>query len=226
MKPPWSFPVVLALLLLPAPGFAHSIKAPRTVRANVDGSFSYSVWFYPSSPVSLAELRTVMTSPATTSVRSAIYDMFCPSVLPGDSLDILILDDLWDASTPATVQCWVTLCGGGATSRDTTEIIPYSAAGVGDAAIAAIQLSIRPNPLRDRTTFHFTLRRAGPVVVHVFDTAGRRLATPVDGTWDAGAHSIDWNATAPGGTKLKPGVYLVRMDAAGQSVRERFVITR
>jgi len=49
-----------------------------------------------------------------------------------------------------------------------------------------------PNPFNPATVFHFTLDRSGPVLLEIFDVAGRRVDTLVQGTLEAGRHSLSW----------------------------------
>ena len=56
-----------------------------------------------------------------------------------------------------------------------------------DDARPALQLRAAPNPFSSRTELAFELRGAQPVQLAIYDVAGRRIATLVDGTLPAGA---------------------------------------
>jgi len=79
-----------------------------------------------------------------------------------------------------------------------------------------------PNPFRARTTLRFALARAGPVLLRVYDTAGRCMATLVDADLPAGAHAAVLDA------KELPaaGIYLARLSAGGRETVGRIVLLR
>ena len=64
-----------------------------------------------------------------------------------------------------------------------------------------------PNPFRTFTDVRFTLARAAPVRLDVFDALGRRIATLVDGERAAGAHAVRFEAG-----RLPAGVYVCRLE--------------
>ncbi|MCU0607840.1 MAG: Ig-like domain-containing protein, partial [Candidatus Edwardsbacteria bacterium] len=49
-----------------------------------------------------------------------------------------------------------------------------------------------PNPVRGRTTVKYALPRAGNVRIAVYNVAGQKVKTLVDGTMNAGYHSVSW----------------------------------
>ena len=77
-----------------------------------------------------------------------------------------------------------------------------------------------PNPVRDgRFTVTVTPQAAGSVRLSIFDALGRcRLSTPADGR---STTELD-----VGMLGLSPGVYIIRVDAAGHSASAKFVTTR
>ncbi len=77
----------------------------------------------------------------------------------------------------------------------------------------------RPNPFHGRTTISFSLPEEASVDLSVYDVAGRRVLTLVDGTQPAGVHSVEMDSRI-----LNPGVYFYRLVAAGESVQRKMVI--
>ena len=65
------------------------------------------------------------------------------------------------------------------------------------------------NPFHGRTRVEFSLGRSGPVVMDVFDLAGRRVAHTETGAYGAGVHSLEWNAE-----QLAAGTYVLRLRQA------------
>ena len=79
----------------------------------------------------------------------------------------------------------------------------------------------QPNPFGGTTTIEFELVEASDVTLEVFDALGRRVATLVDLTLPAGAHSVDWNAGS-----LSSGVYVYTLRAGSTIESRRMVIAR
>jgi hypothetical protein len=65
-----------------------------------------------------------------------------------------------------------------------------------------------PNPFNPTTVARYELRDASYVSLQVYDTAGRLVATLVNGWRDAGAHEVMFNAS-----DLAAGVYIARLQA-------------
>jgi len=70
----------------------------------------------------------------------------------------------------------------------------------------------RPNPFDASTTIRFVLPDSRRVRLGVFDVAGRRVASLVDGVRGPGAHSVAWTPGA-----LPSGVYFYRLEAGDLS---------
>ena len=83
-----------------------------------------------------------------------------------------------------------------------------------------------PNPFASEVTLSFALPRSGPVEIAVFDLAGRQLRVLERGPRPAGRHRIGWDGRDDSGTRLKNGIYLVRMTAAGNNWTRKLVLTR
>ena len=90
---------------------------------------------------------------------------------------------------------------------------------VGVAARLAIA-GFRPNPAAGEARVAFTLASKEPARLEVLDVSGRRVATrEVSGA--PGEH-----VAALGGTRLAPGVYVVRLTQGGQTATARAVVAR
>ncbi|HNT65941.1 MAG TPA: family 10 glycosylhydrolase [bacterium] len=63
-----------------------------------------------------------------------------------------------------------------------------------------------PNPFNSQTTFAYTLPKAGPVKLEIFNLNGQRVASLVDAKQAAGYHRIQWNAA-----EMATGLYTYRL---------------
>ena len=70
-----------------------------------------------------------------------------------------------------------------------------------------------PNPFNPTTTIQFDVPESSGVRLEVYDMMGRRVATLVDGSYSAGRHQVQWNATNDAGERVASGIYIYRMQA-------------
>ncbi|MBT4501743.1 MAG: T9SS type A sorting domain-containing protein [Gemmatimonadetes bacterium] len=77
-----------------------------------------------------------------------------------------------------------------------------------------------PNPFNGETTIRFSLPRGGEVELSIFNLAGQKVATLVEGMRSAGEYSVHWDGLNEVGRKLASGVYLYRL-CAGELVETR-----
>ena len=81
-----------------------------------------------------------------------------------------------------------------------------------------------PNPFTKSTVITFALPRPGLVSILVFDAAGRKVRTLVNGPTEAGVRTVRWDARNDRGTRLAAGVYFVRFEASGITRTARLVL--
>ena len=80
-----------------------------------------------------------------------------------------------------------------------------------------------PNPFQGTTSVRFGLARAARVRLELFDLAGRRVRTLVDGDLEAGAHATTWDGRDERGASVRAGIYFVRFIAPGKTLNARVV---
>jgi hypothetical protein len=90
----------------------------------------------------------------------------------------------------------------------------------GEAAALALDAP-RPNPVRGSARIAYTLPEAGPVRLAAYDVQGRQVALLAGGEAAAGRHEAAWAADG-----LAAGVYVIRLEAAGQVLTHRAVVVR
>ena len=96
-----------------------------------------------------------------------------------------------------------------------------------DAARVTRLWRVYPNPFNPVTTIEYSVALHGRVTLHVYDLAGRRIASLVDGPSEAGEHTVRWNGRTERGDRVASGVYFVRLEAvdpAGLVREERRIV--
>lgn len=152
-------------------------------------------------------LPTAASPPAARRYHFSAFDAAHDRMLMFGGGAIFVFNDTWEldwdgAGLPTSVPC----------------------GACGQSAIALVTIS--PNPSDRAVTFHFTLARALPTRVRVYDLAGRVVSTLLDETLEAGPHVLEWARVTGSGRRAAPGVYLCDVRAGGARLVRRFVLLR
>ncbi|RMF56083.1 T9SS C-terminal target domain-containing protein [Candidatus Woesearchaeota archaeon] len=83
-----------------------------------------------------------------------------------------------------------------------------------------------PNPFNPTTSINYTLQREGRVRIDVFDVAGRRIDTLVDGIMKAGQHIIEWDGKDKEGRDVASGIYFYRVEFDGRPITKKMVLIK
>ena len=87
---------------------------------------------------------------------------------------------------------------------------------VGPVPIALRLEQNRPNPFNAMTVLRFSVGEVDtPVRLAVYDLVGRLVCVLVDGTMEAGTHSVAWDGKDGSGRNVGSGVYVCRIDVRG-----------
>jgi cytochrome c peroxidase len=90
------------------------------------------------------------------------------------------------------------------------------------APLAAARLSVlASDPAARQLRLSYSLPKAGPAHVAVYDVSGRLVETLLDEWRDAGRHGLDWS-----GERLASGLYFVRLRTAGAAQTAKLVVAR
>lgn len=102
-------------------------------------------------------------------------------------------------------------------------VLTQQAAAFEERRVAEAELAITnyPNPFNPVTTIQYELPSDGHVVLSVYDVLGREVARLVDRQQKEGLHRATFDATA-----LATGVYVYRLDAAGQVKTGRMLLLK
>ncbi len=83
-----------------------------------------------------------------------------------------------------------------------------------------------PNPARTTAAIPFSMANSGTASIQVFDLTGRTVATPANGEFAAGAHTINWDLSGSNGARLPNGFYSVVITTGSTVMTERIMVLR
>ena len=109
--------------------------------------------------------------------------------------------------------------------------LPSSATAVREAHTATLPQSFTldpnyPNPFNSQTVIRFALPVQADVELSVYNLAGQKVGTLVEGMRPAGTYSIHWDGRDAQGRELASGVYLYRLTAGGQVESRKLLLLR
>jgi hypothetical protein len=84
-----------------------------------------------------------------------------------------------------------------------------------------------PNPFNPTTHIVFSLERDGPVTIAIYDIAGRRVRSLMDGKMtSAGRYTITWDGLDDQGRNVSSGVYFCRFQAEDEAASTKMILLR
>lgn len=78
-----------------------------------------------------------------------------------------------------------------------------------------------PNPFNPSTQIRYALPQAGMVRLAIFNALGQEVARLVNGSQEAGFHTVQWHADG-----MASGIYYYRLDAAGFSDMRKMILLK
>jgi hypothetical protein len=98
--------------------------------------------------------------------------------------------------------------------------------GGNDPATEPVALALRAeNPAHGSAAISFALPSEGDVRLTIMDASGRNVALVTEGRHAAGWHHLQWMGETAAG-RAAPGMYLLRLEAAGHTLTRRFAFLR
>jgi hypothetical protein len=83
-----------------------------------------------------------------------------------------------------------------------------------------------PNPFVPPVAIAYRVPQAGAVRLAIYDAAGRRVATLVDGRVEAGRQLASWDGLNQRGERAAAGVYFARLEAGSLTHQRKLVLSR
>jgi hypothetical protein len=83
-----------------------------------------------------------------------------------------------------------------------------------------------PNPFSSRTLIRFSVPRAGPVTLVLYDVQGRRVRTLLDDVLDSAEYTRAWDGRSTSGALVANGMYFYRLTTARGAATGRVVLVR
>ena len=80
--------------------------------------------------------------------------------------------------------------------------------------VTAEMIRAYPNPFNAEVKIEFQINQADYVQLAVYDLAGRRVASLINGDLSAGRHEVTWTGCAAGGSTMPSGIYWARLQRA------------
>jgi Tol biopolymer transport system component len=162
-------------------------------------------------------IGTTVTFSAMASGTQAFYQWRKDGMAIPRAIGIDYVVEALSVGDAGTYDCVVTNYCGAETSIGA--ILTLDATGVGETAgILPSELLLEPavpNPFVASTSIRFAVPQSGPVLVTVYDVAGRRVATLWNGPREAGWHRFDWSGVDDHGHAAAAGVYFLRVETGG-----------
>lgn len=101
--------------------------------------------------------------------------------------------------------------------------VPAAPAASGRRAMLA---PAQPNPASGATRLRFTLARDARIELEVHDLSGRSIRVLAREHRTSGTHEVAWDGLDTHGRRAAPGVYVVRLSAAGLTETSRVVLLK
>jgi hypothetical protein len=83
-----------------------------------------------------------------------------------------------------------------------------------------------PNPFNPETRITYRLPEAGYVALTIYNVLGQEVARLVDGTREAGSHSVTWDGRDSRGQEVSTGVYMYRMESSHFVQAKRMLLVK
>lgn len=163
----------------------------------------------------------------------AVNDFHLMATACGDALDSPCID----AGDPSVIDTLLDCSWGLATER--SDMGAYGGGGGGSPSGIDVGSDLTqggfavaqcyPNPFSPSTSITYMISvgaGASPVLLRVYDLAGRVVRTLVDAPRTAGIHTVTWDATNQAGAPVAGGVYFYQLKVNAETQTRRMILVR
>jgi hypothetical protein len=122
-----------------------------------------------------------------------------------------------------------------ATARDretqdiSLRVVANEAVGIEDNPTLPANFSLLqnyPNPFNANTEIAFNLQKKCNVTIDIYNIAGQKVKTLVNGDLNAGSHKLIWNGKTDDGNQTASGVYFYRLSADNSVQTKKMVMLK
>jgi flagellar hook assembly protein FlgD len=85
---------------------------------------------------------------------------------------------------------------------------------------------VYPNPFNGSAVVRFSISRAGPVRLAIYNTLGQRVVVLAAGEQEAGVHVLRWDGRDDRGAPVASGVYLCRLQTGEREQTRKLLLLR
>lgn len=83
-----------------------------------------------------------------------------------------------------------------------------------------------PNPFNPHTTISYSLAKAAPVELVIYNLKGQKVKSLVNESKTAGIHQIGWNGTDANGKEVGSGIYFVKMQIGKKILNRKLTLVK
>lgn len=83
-----------------------------------------------------------------------------------------------------------------------------------------------PNPFAGSTTLNYTLDKAQPIEMDVYNLKGQKVRSLINKSMTAGEHKLSWDGKNDAGNSVANGVYLVKMKSGNAVQTQKLMLLR
>jgi hypothetical protein len=146
-----------------------------------------------------------------------------PAYAPGKYLGFVVTEGTLQ---PESAYGWADFAAGGTPSRLRLRfVVPTPAVETPSQRHLRLLPNV-PNPFNPVTRIGFELERAGRARLAIHDVRGRLVRVLADENFSAGTHARLWDGRDAAGRAVASGVYLTRIESAGEIASRRIVLAR
>jgi hypothetical protein len=136
-------------------------------------------------------------------------------ISPSDQFDIPV--KLYGNATPGDTAYVIISTNDPALPVTSVEVIRTMVVGINEQKAVPVTFAISqnyPNPFNPTTSIKYQLPQTSDVRLLIYNVLGQQVRTLVNGTIEAGYHSVVWDGRNDAGEGVASGVYIYRFEAA------------